>query len=173
MFSEPLCVICSRMMHLTFTCVVCILDKLRMETVACYLISRSSIFRLWFRQCNTVHYAKKPHRNCDWRKNRDVHRMRLWLGHIRDPCCFGTVSHYIHRTPSPVKLIQVAWHWERVLDYNLIWDARQGVLISDLMRIWGHCGTNRRCTLCDMHLLFDAPSPYLIFGCILKLVRIW
>jgi hypothetical protein len=29
--------------------------------------------------------------------------------------------------------------------------------VADLVDAWGHCGTNRRHTLSDAHLLFDAP----------------
>jgi hypothetical protein len=45
--------------------------------------------------------------------------------------------------------------------------------IADLIASWGHCGTNRRHTLLDTHVLFDVPIGILIAGCILELARIW
>jgi hypothetical protein len=45
--------------------------------------------------------------------------------------------------------------------------------IADLVGAWGHGGTNRRRTLFDACLLFDAPMTILFVGCILELARIW
>jgi hypothetical protein len=45
--------------------------------------------------------------------------------------------------------------------------------VADLIARWGHCGTNRRRTLLDACLLFDAPMGILAAGCILKLGMIW
>jgi hypothetical protein len=47
--------------------------------------------------------------------------------------------------------------------------------VTDLIVGWGHCGTNRRRTLLDAYLLFDAPLPmsFLVVSCILEVGRIW
>jgi hypothetical protein len=45
--------------------------------------------------------------------------------------------------------------------------------IADLVDVWGHFDTNRRHTLFDPCLLFDAPPMTLVIpGCMLELVRI-
>jgi hypothetical protein len=45
--------------------------------------------------------------------------------------------------------------------------------IADLIAGWDHYGTNRRHTLLDTRLLFDAPPMgILVAGCILELARI-
>jgi hypothetical protein len=45
--------------------------------------------------------------------------------------------------------------------------------VADLVDAWGHCGTNRKHTLFDGRLLFDAPMAFLVANCILELAKIW
>jgi hypothetical protein len=45
--------------------------------------------------------------------------------------------------------------------------------VADWNIRWAHYGTNRRHTLFDTCLLFDAPISILVVGYILELVRIW
>jgi hypothetical protein len=44
--------------------------------------------------------------------------------------------------------------------------------VTDLIIVWGHCGTNRRHTLLDACLLIDLLMGILIAGCIMELAKI-
>jgi hypothetical protein len=98
------------------------------------------------------HYVRKTHPRHVCMKNRDAQIMHLHhcISHykiIRDVCPSTSLIRIHLRHVLVTACLQIEINPRRVIR----------ACVADLIGSWCHCNTNRKHTLLDAHLLFDAP----------------